>query len=66
MTGLWIVGILMLLSLGAGLLVGTSWSIHALDRRYRRLAIERRELNEGRRALHEASQHQRAASGVLT
>lgn len=65
MTDLWIVGILMLLSLGAGLLVGTSWNIHALDRRYRSLAIERRELDEWHRALQEVSQHQRDASGVL-
>jgi len=54
MNGFWIVGVLMLLSLGAGLLVGTSWNIHVLDQRYRRLAIERRELNEWRRALQEA------------
>ena len=65
MTTFWIVGILMLLSLGAGLLVGTSWNIHALDYRYRSLAAEWRELEEVRRALHEASQHQRATSSPL-
>ena len=65
MTGVWIAGILMLLSLGAGLLVGTSWNIHALDYRYRSLAAEWRELEEVRRALHEASQHQRATSSPL-
>jgi hypothetical protein len=54
MTGMWIAGILMLLSLGAGLLMGTSWNIHALDLRYRSLATERRELNEWRRSLQEA------------
>jgi len=66
MTGFWIIGILMLLSLGAGLLVGTSWNIHALDYRYRSLAAERRELDEWSRALHQASQHPRATSSPLT
>jgi len=65
MTAFWITGILMLLSLGAGLLVGTSWNIHALDHRYRRLAAERRELNEWSRELQEASWYQRAASDAL-
>jgi len=55
MIGFEIAGILMLLSLGVGLLVGTSWNIHALDLRYRSLATERRELNDWRRALQEAS-----------
>ncbi len=54
MTGVWIVGIVLLL-LCLGALVGTSWTIHALDRRYRGLATERRELNEWRRALQEVS-----------
>lgn len=62
MTGVWIVGIVLLL-LCLGVLVGTSWTIHALDRRYRSLAAERRELNEWRRALQEASS---AASSVAT
>ncbi|MDQ3154107.1 MAG: hypothetical protein M3R63_21110 [Actinomycetota bacterium] len=62
MTAFWIAGILILLSFVAGLLVGTSWSIHALDRRYRDLARERRQLNEWRRALQEASLAASAAS----
>lgn len=66
MTGFWIAGILVLLSLGLGLLVGTSWNIHALDYRYRRLAAERRDLDKWSRALHEASQYRRAESSPLT
>jgi len=62
MSNFWIICILMAVSLGAGLLVGTSWNIHALDYRYRRLAAERRELDETRRALHDGTRHQRTAS----
>lgn len=41
MTGVWIFDIVLLL-LCLGALVGTSWTIHVLDRRYRSLASERR------------------------
>lgn len=65
MTGFWIVVILMLLSLWGGLMVGTSWTAYALDRRFRRLAAERRELHEWRRALQEKAWQQRTAGGAL-
>jgi hypothetical protein len=65
MTGFWVVAILMLLSLGGGLMVGTSWSVHVLDGRHRRLAAERRELNEWRRTLQDTARHQRIMSGSL-
>jgi hypothetical protein len=66
MTGFWVVAILMLLSLGGGLMVGTSWTVHVLDRRHRLLAAERRELNEWRRALQDKARQQRTVSGSLT
>ncbi|MGH3867310.1 MAG: hypothetical protein ACRDQ4_14430 [Pseudonocardiaceae bacterium] len=46
-----------MLLLCLGTLVGTSWTDQVLGARYRRLAIERRELNEWRHALQEASLH---------
>lgn len=58
----WIVLVLVLLSFGAGLLVGTSWTVRVVDERYRRLAAERRELNEWRRALQESAWRQHAAT----
>ncbi|MGH3752808.1 MAG: hypothetical protein ACRDRP_08960 [Pseudonocardiaceae bacterium] len=45
----------MLLLLCLGTLVGSSWTVQALDQQYRRLAIEQRKLNERRRALEETS-----------
>ncbi len=51
MTTVWIAGIVLCL----GALVGSSWTVQAMDRQYRRLAIERRELNERRRTLRETS-----------
>ncbi|HWR48410.1 MAG TPA: hypothetical protein VN327_12495 [Pseudonocardiaceae bacterium] len=45
-----------LLVLFLGVLVGTSWTDQALGHRYRRQAIERRELDEWRRTLQETSQ----------
>ena len=54
MTAVWVAGIVgLLLCLGA--LVGTSCTVRALDRQYRRLAIERQELNEWRRTSQETS-----------
>jgi hypothetical protein len=53
----------MLLSFGAGLLVGTSWTVRVIDERCRRLAAQRRELNEWRRALQESAWRQRTATG---
>jgi len=55
MTAVWGAGLGGLLLLCLGALVGNSWTDQALGRRYQRLAIERRELNEWRRALQEAS-----------
>jgi hypothetical protein len=56
MTAAWVASLGGLLLLCLGTLVGTSWTEQALDRRYRRLATEQRELSESRRALHEISQ----------
>lgn len=53
MTAVWVVALGGVLLLCLGTLVGTSWTDQALARRYRRLAIERRELNEWRRTLQE-------------
>lgn len=64
MTAVSITAILMLLSFGAGLLVGTSWTVHVVDRQYRRLAAERRALNEWRRTLQETAWRQRSMSGA--
>ncbi len=55
MTAVWVAGIVGLLLLCLGTLVGSSWTVQALDRQYRRLAIEQRELNESRRTLQETS-----------
>ncbi len=54
MSALWIAGIGGLLMLCIGLLLGSSWTVQALDRRCRRLARERREFNAWRRAVQEA------------
>lgn len=53
MTAVSVAGIVGLLLLCFGALVGTSCTVRALDRQYRRLAIERQELNEWRRTLRE-------------
>lgn len=42
MTTIWIAGLVILCF---GMLIGGSWTVQALDRQYRRLAIERRKLN---------------------
>jgi hypothetical protein len=55
MTAIWIAGLCGLLSLCLGALMGTSWADQALDQRYRRLAIERRELDEWRHTLQNTS-----------
>ncbi|WP_028922405.1 hypothetical protein [Pseudonocardia acaciae] len=60
-----IVVVLMLLSFGAGLLVGTSWTVHVVERQYRRLAAERRALHEWRRTLQETAWRQRAPSRAV-
>lgn len=57
MTAVWIAGLGGMLLLCLGMLVGASWTDQVLSERYRRLAIERRELNEWRHALQEASLH---------
>lgn len=40
-----------LLTLCLGMALGATWTVQALDCRFRRLAIERRELNAARLAL---------------
>jgi hypothetical protein len=55
MTTIWIVGLGGLLVLCFGLLLGSTWTIQALDRQYRRLAIEWRELNAARVSIQEDS-----------
>jgi hypothetical protein len=54
MTTIWIAGIVGLLLLCIGALVGSAWTVQELDHQYRRLAIERRELNEWRHTHQEA------------
>jgi hypothetical protein len=56
MTAVWVAGLSGVLLLCLGVLMGTSWTDQALSQRYRRLAIERRELNEWHRTLQETSQ----------
>ena len=55
MTAIWVTCIVGLLLLCLGALVGSAWTVQALNRQYRRLAIERRELNKQHRALQEIS-----------
>lgn len=55
MTTIWIAGIAGLLLLCLGALVGSSWTVQSLDQQYRRLAIERRDLNERRHTFQETS-----------
>jgi hypothetical protein len=57
MTAIWIAGLGGMLLLCLGALVGTSWTDQAFGHRYQRLALERRELNERRRALQETCPH---------
>lgn len=57
MTAVWVASLGGLLLLCLGMLVGASWADQVLDRRYRRLAIARRELNEWRDTLRETNQH---------
>lgn len=56
MSTVWIAGLVVLLMLCFGMLLGTSWTVQALDRQSRRLALERQELNAERLAAQEASQ----------
>jgi hypothetical protein len=65
MTAVWVAGLGGLLLLFLGTLVGTSWTDQALDRRYQRLAIARRELNEWRHTLHETSRHGAIQHGAI-
>lgn len=53
MSTVWIAGLVGLLMLCLGLLLGSSWTVQALDRRCRQLASERRELNATRLAMQE-------------
>jgi hypothetical protein len=53
MTTVWVAGILGLFMLCLGTLVGSSWTVQGLDRQYRRLAVQRKELNKSRRTLQE-------------
>lgn len=46
MTSIWEYGLVGLLLFFFGVLLGTTWTIQAVNQQYRRLAIERRELNE--------------------
>jgi hypothetical protein len=55
MTSIWGVGLIGLLLLFFGVLVGSTWTIQAVNRQYRRLAIERRELNEWRLELQQTN-----------
>ncbi|MGH3974580.1 MAG: hypothetical protein ACRDS9_14810 [Pseudonocardiaceae bacterium] len=55
MTAIEAVILIGLLMLCLGLLLGNLLTVQALDRQYRRLAIERRELNEWHRRLREIS-----------
>lgn len=55
MISVWVGGFIGLVMLCFGMLLGASWTVQALDQRCRRLAAERRELNEWRLALREAS-----------
>ena len=54
MTVFWAASLGGALLLFLGTLVGASWTDQVLGERYRRLALERRELNEWSRALQEA------------
>ncbi|MCA1708041.1 MAG: hypothetical protein LC808_34110 [Actinobacteria bacterium] len=55
MTAVWNAGIIGLLLLCIGALVGSACTVQGLNRQYRRLATERRELNEQRRTLQKIS-----------
>ena len=55
MTAFWIFGIVGLLVLCLGVLVGSSWTVQALNQQYRRLTIQRQELNERCRTLQRTS-----------
>jgi hypothetical protein len=55
MTTTWIAVIVGLVLLCLGVLVGSAWTVQALDRQYRRLAIERQELNEWRHTFPKSS-----------
>jgi cell division protein FtsL len=56
MTAVWVAVLSGVLLLCLGVLVGASWTDQALGQRHRRLANERRELNEWHRMLEETSQ----------
>lgn len=55
MISVWVAGFIGLVMLCFGMLLGASWTVQALDQRCRRLAAERRKLNEWRLALQGAS-----------
>lgn len=55
MTSIWGTGLVGLLSLFLGILLGSTWTIQAVHQQHRRLAIQRRELNEWRLALQQTS-----------
>jgi hypothetical protein len=55
MTTIGAVALVALLILCFGVVLGATWTVQAVNRRFRQLAIERRELNERRRALEENS-----------
>jgi hypothetical protein len=55
MSTVWIVGLGGLLMLCFGMLVGSTWTVQILNRQFRRLAIERRELNTTRLAMQDTT-----------
>ncbi|MGH4010560.1 MAG: hypothetical protein ACRDTH_20780 [Pseudonocardiaceae bacterium] len=63
MITVWVVVLVGLLLLFPGVLMGSSWTDQALDQQYRRLAIERRELDECHRELHENGCHEGCCIG---
>jgi hypothetical protein len=54
-TSIWGIGLIGLLLLFLGILLGSTWTVQAVGQQHRRLAIQRRELNQWRLALQQTS-----------
>jgi hypothetical protein len=65
MSTVWIVGLGGLLMLCFGMLIGSTWTVQILNRQFRRLAIERRELNATRLALQDTTLRCRRCGNLI-